>query len=81
MILSRPVAPRARRMADITASVPEFTIRTSWILGTRSTISSAISTSRRVGAPKLRPSFTAFSTASRITGWLWPRIMGPQEQT
>ncbi|CUQ04264.1 Uncharacterised protein [Flavonifractor plautii] len=64
----------------MTASVPEFTMRTISMLGTMPIISSAISTSRRVGAPKERPSFTARSTASRITGWLWPRIMGPQEQ-
>lgn len=65
----------------MTASVPEFTMRTISMLGTMPIIRSAISTSRRVGAPKERPSLTARSTASRITGWLWPRIMGPQEQT
>ena len=81
MILSRPVAPRASRTADMTASVPELTMRTISMLGTSSTISRAISTSRRVGAPKDRPSLTAFSTASRMAGWLWPRIMGPQDQT
>ena len=54
----------------MTASVPEFTMRTISMLGTMPIISSAISTSRRVGAPKERPSFTARSTASRITGWL-----------
>ena len=65
----------------MTASVPELTMRTISMPGTSSTISSAMSTSRRVGAPKDRPSCTARSTASRITGWLWPRIMGPQEHT
>ena len=56
-------------------------MRTISMLGTISTMSSAISTSRCVGAPKERPSFTARSTASRTAGWLCPNSMGPQEQT
>ena len=42
-------------------------------------ISSASSTSRSVGAPKLKPSSAAFCTASSTAGWPWPRIIGPQE--
>ena len=42
--------PRARRMADIVASVPEETKR-SFSTGVRPTISSASSTSGRVGVP------------------------------
>jgi len=51
MILLRPVAPRARRMALMAASVPELTSRTISSEGTSRTISSASSTSRSVGAP------------------------------
>ena len=49
MITSRPVKPRARRIALIVASVPELTSRTISIDGTASTISSAssFSASRR----------------------------------
>jgi hypothetical protein len=43
--------PRARRMADMVASVPLDTSRTFSTDGTRSQISSASSTSRSVGAP------------------------------
>ena len=52
---SRPVKPRARRMALIDASVPELTMRTISIDGTASTINSASCVSRSVGAPKLAP--------------------------
>ena len=65
----------------MTASVPELTMRTISMLGTSSTISRAISHLPGGWGAEDRPSFTAFSTASRMTGWLWPRIMGPQEQT
>jgi hypothetical protein len=50
-IFVRPVAPRASRNADITASVPEDTSRTCSTPATRSAIASASSTSRSVGAP------------------------------
>ncbi len=79
MILLRPVAPRARRMALMPASVPELTRRIISIDGTWRMISSASSTSRSVGAPKLNPSSAAFCTASSTAGWPWPRIIGPQE--
>ena len=52
----RPVAPRARRMADIVASVPLETMRTFSQDGTRSVIASASRTSRSVGAPYEVPS-------------------------
>src|SRR5438552_18163294 len=55
MILSRPVNPRARRMHDIVASVPLFTIRTFSIEGIQLQINSAISTSNGFGIPKLTP--------------------------
>ena len=62
----------------MTASVPELTIRTISMPDIRQT-SRAISTSISVGAPKLRPFFTASTTASSTAGWAWPRISGPQE--
>jgi hypothetical protein len=75
----RPVAARARRIALMQASVPELTRRTCSTLGTWRMISSASSTSRSVGAPKLKPSRAARSTASSTAGWPWPRIIGPHE--
>ena len=53
---ARPVAPRASRIADSVASVPELTMRTISQLGTRRAMVSAIVTSSGLGAPKLRPS-------------------------
>ena len=47
--------PRATRSALMVASVPELTRRTISMEGTHSRISSASSTSRSVGAPKLVP--------------------------
>jgi hypothetical protein len=79
MILLRPVAPRASRMALMPASVPELTRRTISMDGTNFRISSASSISRSVGAPKEKPSVTAFCTASTTAGCPWPRIIGPQE--
>src|SRR5215218_7042775 len=52
---SRPVYPRATRMALIVASVPELVIRTISIERTTSQTSSASSTSSCVGAPKVVP--------------------------
>ena len=51
MILSRPVKPRARRTALITASVPELTSRTFSTEGTAATIFWASRTSASVLAP------------------------------
>ena len=48
MILSRLVNPRASRMADMQASVPELVIRTFFTLGTSEQMSFAIVTSRRI---------------------------------
>ena len=79
MILFLPVKPLATRRADMTASVPELTILTISMEGTSPHISSAISTSAGQLAPKLKPRPAASMAASRIAGWLWPRIMGPQE--
>ena len=47
--------PRARRIALITASVPELTRRTCSSEGSAEVSSSAISSSSAVGAPKVRP--------------------------
>ncbi len=62
------------------ASVPELTSRTC-STGVRATISSASSTSPGVGVPKLVPLAAAACTAATTSGWAWPRISGPQEQT
>ena len=66
-------------MADMQASVPELTSRTFSMLGTMSRISSAISTSRWVGAPKLKESGKALLTASSTSCGACPSIIGPQE--
>ena len=50
MITSRPVKPRARRIADMVASVPELHMRTSSIDGTSSMILRATTVSISVGA-------------------------------
>ena len=68
-ILSRPETPRATRTADIAASVPDETNRTFSIDGTDAATSSAISTSRTVGAPKLVPRAIASATAARTCAW------------
>ena len=77
----RPVAARARRMADIVASVPELTKRTFSIAGKASITSSASSASVGVEAPKLVPLRAAWTMASTTSGAAWPRISGPQEPT
>jgi hypothetical protein len=78
-ITSRPVNPRASRIALIVASVPEFTSRTFSMLGTAAMISSASSLSASVGAPKLVPRRIELSKAATTRGWACPRIIGPQE--
>ena len=67
-IRSRPVTPRASRIAVLVASVPEFIRRTRSQLGTRSAIASASFISRGVGAPYDVPSTTAADTAAVIAG-------------
>ncbi len=64
----RPVAPRATRIADNVASVPEFTIRTISQLGTIRVMTSAMVTSSAFGTPKLRPSRMVRSTAASTCG-------------
>ena len=66
-------------MALIAASVPELTMRTISTAGTAATTISASSISRSVGAPKLVPRASTRVMALTTAGWLWPRIMGPQE--
>ncbi len=64
---SCPCTPAPAASADIAASVPEETSRTCSIEGTASAISSASSTSRSVGAPKLVPARAAACTASTVS--------------
>ena len=77
----RPVAPRASRIADSVASVPELTMRTISQAGTSCVMRSAMVTSSGLGVPKLKPSRAVRVTASNTAGWLWPAIIGPQEPT
>ncbi len=73
--------PRASRIADIVASVPLDTSRTCSTGAIRATISSASATSPSPGVPKDVPRATACCTAASTSGWEWPRIIGPHEQT
>src|SRR5664279_2871428 len=66
MILSRFVNPRARRMADMHASVPELHIRTFCTLGTHEQIILANVTSNGFGMPKVVP-FCAGARTAVIT--------------
>ncbi len=63
------------------ASVPELTSRTCSTGATRSTISSASSTSPRVGVPNDRPAAAAAWTALTTAGCACPRIIGPHDDT
>ena len=81
MIFGRPVKPRASRMADIVASVPLLVIRTFFTAGKQASSSSAISTSKGLGVPKLVPRSRASRMALRISGSLWPWMAGPQVRT
>ena len=81
MILSRPVKPRARRTALITASVPELTRRTFSTDGTAATIFSASRTSASVLAPNDVPRAAASVTACTMRGGACPKISGPQDMT
>ena len=54
-------------------------MRTISTAGTAATTMSASSISRSVGAPKLVPRASTRVMALTTAGWLWPRIMGPQE--
>ena len=77
MILSRPVAARATRIASIVASVPEFTNRicSSW---NRSQIASASAIVSGVVTAKWIALCAAFSSASTILGWAWPTTLTPK---
>ena len=77
MMRLRPVAPRARRMALIVASVPEFTKRTISIDGTIFATRSARRTSSSVGAPYDVPRREARSSARRTKPGTWPKRCGP----
>jgi hypothetical protein len=77
----RPVNPRARRIADIVASVPLDTRRSCSTGSTRATISSASATSPSVGVPNDVPRDTADCTASTTSGCAWPSSSGPHEHT
>ena len=81
MILLRPVKPRAKRIADIVASVPELHMRTFSTDGTALTTNSAIRTSSGFGMPKLVPCPAAFCTASTTTCGACPKIAGPHVPT
>jgi hypothetical protein len=80
MILSLPVKPRANRIADITASVPELTNRNFSMNGLRLKISSASSFSNLVGAPNDEPFCNVETIFSYTFGWLCPKMSGPQLQ-
>ena len=67
-MVSRPVKPRARRIALIVASVPELTKRTSSIEGMSSMTRRASRVSSSVGAPKLKPSAATRCTAAMTCG-------------
>ena len=77
MIRSRSVAPRARWIADIVDSVPEFEKRH---IGRpkRSTRFSAETIEPLVGAAKWVPSSWRALTASPITGLAWPTHITPK---
>ena len=81
MIFDRPVKPRANRIADMVASVPDDTSRTCATAGTLATISSPSSTSPGPGVPNDNPRDTAAETASSTAGWACPRIIGPHDPT
>ena len=67
-IMSRPVAALASRIADIEASVPEFTKRIISMDGTASTMSLAAVTSISVGAPNDAPRAVASCAAWTTSG-------------
>src|SRR6185503_5893712 len=77
MILSRPVAARATRIASIVASVPELTNRicSSW---KRSQIASASATVSGVVTAKWIALLAALVSASTILGWAWPTTLTPK---
>ena len=79
-IFGRPVNPRASRMADIVASVPELTRRT-FQLPRRATRSLRQAEPRGTRAPNERPCAAVSFTDSMTAGCACPRIAGPHEPT
>ena len=77
MILSRPVAARATRIASMVASVPEFTNRT-WSTWNRSQMSSASATVASVVTAKWIAPSAASLMASTILGCAWPTTLTPK---
>ena len=78
MIRSRPVAPRASRIAWYVASEPLLQTTTCSADGTCSTILRASSTSASVTpTPNSTVSSIARATRSVTAGWLWPRKIAP----
>jgi hypothetical protein len=77
--MSLPVAPRASRIADIAASVPEDTSRTWSIDGTIVTIRSASSTSTSVATPNEVPREAVSTAASTISFRPCPNSDAPQD--
>ncbi len=73
-MVSRPVKPRARRIALMVASVPELTKRTSSMDGMSSMTRRASRVSNSVGAPKLKP-----SAATSLHGFDHPRVRVAQD--
>ena len=74
-IFGLPVNARARRIANMVASVPELQKRTASKLGTRSHRSVASSTSTGLAAAKPVPRAAWSRIASTIFGCAWPRII------
>ena len=77
MILSRPVAARATRIASMVASVPEFTNRI-WSSWKREQISSASATVFSVVTAKWIPRSATRRIASTIFGCAWPTTLTPK---
>ena len=77
MIVSRPLRPRAIRIASIVASEPEFVKRH---LGRpkRRASSSATTIPSSVGAAKCVPSRARSEIASTIAGCAWPMTIEPK---
>ncbi len=75
------MAPRASRIADIVASVPEETSRTMSTPGSASTILAASSTSASVGAPNDVPRAAASEAARTISSRACPNSNAPHDCT
>src|SRR5262245_15707570 len=78
---SRPVTARARRSADITASVPVDTNRTRSAIGTAAEIQRARCVSSTHGAPNTVPRATRRATRRAMRGSPCPTICAPHAHT